>query len=79
MGGKLRRAGEGQAPPTGKLDESARQPIRAEGFIDVERGDEASRLRAEDIARGQNGVAADIVKPAAAERLVADVSASVSR
>ena len=76
---ELGRAGESQMPPAGEFDQRARQPVGAEGGIDVERGDDARRLGGEDIARGQDRIAADVVEPAAARRLVADVVGVGSR
>ena len=69
----LGRAGEGQMPPAGELDQRARQPVGAELRIEVEARHDPGRLGAEDVAGGQDRVAADVVERAAARRLVADV------
>ncbi len=60
-------------PAAGELDQRARQPVGAELRIDVEARHDPGRFGAEDEARGQDRVAADVVERAAARRLVADV------
>ena len=75
MPGELRAALKVRwRPPGNSMSALASRSVPKFG-IDLERGDEARRLGAEDVARGQDRIAADVVEPAAARRLVADIAA----
>src|SRR5271165_5633417 len=73
MRGQLGRDAEGRMAPPGELENRARQPIGSKIRIAVEGRNHARRLRGENVSRRQDGVAADVVNPAAARRPIAHI------
>src|SRR4051794_3556735 len=60
-------AGEAEVPAARELREAARHAVGPRDRVVVEQPDHALGLAAEDVAGGADGVAADVVEPAAAD------------